>query len=108
MKKHYLKLAAILFVAAIFLTACGLKAQGAGIPAAASISSPTAAPNAKLDGTVIRPLVKPKVEPEKTAWTYEDAKGVSYPVYRSEGGKLFYFKTSAKGTTYKAYITLQD
>ncbi len=107
MKKHSLKFAAILFVLALFGLASCIKAQGVTNVPPALQSSIANAPNAKLEGAVIRPIQKAKVEPEKTGWTYEDEKGRSYPVFRSEAGKLFYFKTSANtGKEYKVYITL--
>jgi hypothetical protein len=107
MKKHTVKLLAILFVLAIFGAASCMKAQGNTIAPMEAQSSITSVPNAKLEGAVIRPLVKEKVEPEKTTWTYEDAKGISYPVFRSATGKLFYYKKAVStGNDYKVYITL--
>jgi hypothetical protein len=107
MKKHTVKLLAILFVLAIFGAASCMKAQSNTIVTPTQKESLTSVPNAKLDGAIIRPLVKEKVEPEKTTWTYEDAKGLSYPVFRSATGKLFYYKKAVStGKEYKAYITL--
>lgn len=41
----------------------------------------------------------------KTSNTYTDTKGVIYPVYRTENGKLFVKKVSKKsGKEYKMYL----
>ena len=102
-----MKFAAIAFVLALFGLASCIKAQSNTIAQMEAQSSLVAAPNAKLEGAVIRPIQKAKVEPEKTTWTYEDAKGLSYPVFRSATGKLFYYKKAAStGNDYKVYITL--
>jgi len=107
MKKHSLKFLAIAFVLALFGLASCIKAQSSTLVTPAPRSLIVSAPNAKLEGMVIRPIAKVKAEPEKTGWTYEDAQGVSYPVFRSEAGKLFYYRTSANtGKEYKVYITI--
>jgi len=42
-----------------------------------------------------------------TGKTFEDKKGVVYPIFKSGKGKFFIVRTSAKtGNTYKQYITL--
>jgi hypothetical protein len=40
-----------------------------------------------------------------TGHTFTDTKGISYPVYLSSTGKLFYNKTAVKsGNVYKVYL----
>ncbi len=38
---------------------------------------------------------------------FTDSKGVKYPVFKSERGKLFYRKTSKTGNVYNVYITTE-
>lgn len=39
-----------------------------------------------------------------TGNTFTDTKGIVYPLYESERGKLYYTRTSKAGNTYKVYI----
>lgn len=43
---------------------------------------------------------------KNTGKTFTDSKGIIYPVYISVNGKLFYYRVSKTGNTYKAYIKL--
>lgn len=59
-----------------------------------------------LDGktfVVQNPAGTPK--DSKTEYVFKDAKGVSYPIYISKGGKAYIIKISKKtGKEYKCYI----
>lgn len=107
MKKHSVKLFALLFVLALFMAACSLRAQTVGNPASASVSRTTTAPNAKIDqsGNYVA-LKKVQAQPTKTGKTFTDSKGNVYPVWMSPKGKLFYTKVSKAGNEYSVYITL--
>lgn len=51
--------------------------------------------------------IKKGAEPLATGYTWEDSKGVKYPIYISNGGKgsAFIIRTSQKtGKQYKAYL----
>jgi len=47
------------------------------------------------------------VKAVNTGKTFEDKKGVLYPIFKSGKGKYFIIRTSAKtGNTYKQYLTI--
>lgn len=47
------------------------------------------------------------VKAVNTGKTFEDKKGVIYPIFKSGKGKYFIIRTSAKtGNTYKQYISI--
>jgi len=47
------------------------------------------------------------VKAVNTGKTFEDKKGVVYPIFKSGKGKFFIVRTSAKtGNTYKQYLTI--
>ena len=110
MKKHFVKLAAILFVLALFTAACSLKAQSySGIPAA-SIEGAVKPANAIVDANGNYQAVSHKkaiTEKQETGKTFTDSKGNVYPVFKSSAGKLYYVRTSKQtGNDYKVYLTL--
>ena len=48
-------------------------------------------------------VVKPKGNDAQTKYTYDDGKFV-YPIWKSAGGKFYYFKRSKNGNIYKVYL----
>jgi len=110
MKKHFVKLAAILFVLAIFTAACSLKAQTVAVSPRASIQGAVKAPNAIVDANGNYQAVTHKTQPSEqsnTGKTFTDSKGAVYPVFKSAAGKLYYIRTSkTSGNDYKVYLTL--
>ena len=108
MKKHFIKLAAILFVLALFTAACSLKAQTVAVSPAASIQGAVKPANAIVDANGNYQAVTHKkaiTENQETGKTFTDTKGNVYPVFKSATGKLFYVRTSANtGNDYKVYL----
>jgi len=108
MKKHFIKLAAILFVLALFSAACSLKAQAVAVSPAASIQGAVKPANAIVDANGNYQAVTHKKvasEQSNTGKTFTDTKGKVYPVYKSATGKLYYIRTSANtGNDYKVYL----
>ena len=109
MKKHFVKLAAILFVLSIFTAACSLKAQSNAVSPAAAQSGSERPANA-IVGTDGNYKAVSKATADKgtdTGKTFTDSKGTAYPVFKSAGGKLYYIRTSKQtGNDYKVYLTL--
>ena len=110
MKKHSVKIFALLFVLALFTAACSLKAQSNVSSPAASIQGAVKAPNAIVgtDGNY-QAVTHKKVTSEQsnTGKTFTDTKGNVYPVFKSSAGKLYYIRTSkTSGNDYKVYLTL--
>jgi len=97
MKKHSIKFLAILFVLAIFSLASCLKAQSGTVSPAHAKQAPTSVPNAMLDQSgnyVAVTHVKATAEPIPTGKTFTDSKGLVFPVFKSQAGKLYYVRTS--------------
>ena len=110
MKKHSVKIFALLFVLALFAAACSLKAQSnSGIPAA-SLQGTVKPANAIVDANGNYQAVTHKKvasEQSNTGKTFTDSKGAVYPVFKSSAGKLYYIRTSkTSGNDYKVYLTL--
>jgi hypothetical protein len=55
---------------------------------------------------IAKTSVKGQSKAIATGKTYTDAKGKIYPVMKSDKGKLFIIRTSAKGSTYKQYLKI--
>ena len=108
MKKHFVKLAAILFVLALFAAACSLKAQSNAVSPAASIQGAVKPANAIVDANGNYQAVTHKkaiTENQETGKTFTDTKGNVYPVFKSSAGKLYYIRTSkTSGNDYKVYL----
>ena len=106
MKKHFVKLAAILFVLALFTAACSLKAQSLDIPAPTE-KSDTQRPNAMIDANGNYRSIPAQAKYADTGKTYTDVTTMkvhnvlkAYP-----SGKLFYFRTSKQtGKEYRCYL----
>ena len=110
MKKHSVKIFALLFVLALFAAACSLKAQTVAVSPAASIQGAVKPANAIVgtDGNY-QAVTHKKVASEQsnTGKTFTDTKGNVYPVFKSSAGKLYYVRTSKNtGNDYKVYLTL--
>ena len=110
MKKHSVKIFAILFVLALFTAACSLKAQTVAVSPAASIQGAVKPANAIVDANGNYQAVTHKKvasEQSNTGKTFTDTKGNVYPVFKSSAGKLYYVRTSKNtGNDYKVYLTL--
>ena len=108
MKKHSVKIFALLFVLALFAAACSLKAQTVAVSPAASIQGAVKPANAIVDANGNYQAVTHKKvasEQSNTGKTFTDTKGNVYPVFKSATGKLFYVRTSANtGNDYKVYL----
>lgn len=46
-----------------------------------------------------------QIEDKQTEYTWEDKKGVKYPIYISKKGALYIKRTSSKGKEYKQYLS---
>lgn len=46
-----------------------------------------------------------QTEDKQTEYTWEDKKGVKYPIYISKKGALYIKRTSSKGKEYKQYLS---
>ena len=107
MKKHFVKLAAILFVLALFTAACSLKAQSnSGIPAA-SIQGAVKPANAIVNESGNYTSVPSKPNFTDTGKTYTDltTNKVHAVLKAYPSGKLFYFRTSKQtGKEYRCYL----
>ena len=108
MKKHSVKIFALLFVLALFAAACSLKAQTVAVSPAASIQGAVKPANAIVgtDGNY-KAVTHKKVASEQsnTGKTFTDTKGNVYPVFKSSAGKLYYIRTSkTSGNDYKVYL----
>lgn len=57
------------------------------------------------EGNYISTSTKKTTTNKPTGKYFIDSNKVKYLVYVSSNGKLFYYKTSKKGNTYKVYIT---
>ena len=110
MKKHSVKIFALLFVLALFAAACSLKAQTVAVSPAASIQGAVKPANAIVDANGNYQAVTHKkaiTENQETGKTFTDTKGNVYPVFKSSTGKLYYIRTSKQtGNDYKVYLTL--
>ena len=110
MKKHSVKIFALLFVLALFAAACSLKAQTVAVSPAASIQGAVKPANAIVDANGNYQAVTHKKvasEQSNTGKTFTDTKGNVYPVFKSSAGKLYYVRTSKNtGNDYKVYLTL--
>jgi len=108
MKKHFVKLAAILFVLALFSAACSLKAQSNAVSPALAQSGSERPANAIVDANGNYQAVthkKAASEQSNTGKTFTDTKGNVYPVFKSSAGKLYYIRTSkTSGNDYKVYL----
>jgi len=109
MKKHFIKLFAILFVLALFTAACSLKAQSNAVSPAPTVQGSERPANAIVDANGNYQAVS-KATADKgtdTGKTFTDSKGAVYPVFKSSAGKLYYIRTSkTSGNDYKVYLTL--
>lgn len=107
MKKHFVKLAAILFVLAIFSAACSLKAQSnPGIPAP-TVQGSERPVNAIVDANGNYTSVPSKATYTDTGKTYTDltTNKVHAVLKAQPSGKLFYFRTSKQtGKEYRCYL----
>ena len=65
------------------------------------------AQNAKVDaqGNYIS-IAKVREPAKNSGKTFTDNKGIVYPVFESEKGKLFYTRVSKAGNDYKVYLKL--
>ena len=110
MKKHSVKIFALLFVLALFAAACSLKAQTVAVSPAASLQGAVKPANAIVDANGNYQAVTHKKvasEQSNTGKTFTDTKGTVYPVFKSSAGKLYYIRTSkTSGNDYKVYLTL--
>ena len=110
MKKHSVKIFALLFVLALFAAACSLKAQTVAVSPAASIQGAVKPANAIVDANGNYQAVTHKKvasEQSNTGKTFTDTKGNVFPVFKSSAGKLYYIRTSKNtGNDYKVYLTL--
>ena len=108
MKKHSVKIFALLFVLALFAAACSLKAQSNAVSPAASIQGAVKPANAIVDANGNYQAVTHKTtasEQSNTGKTFTDTKGNVYPVFKSSAGKLYYIRTSKNtGNDYKVYL----
>ena len=110
MKKHSVKIFALLFVLALFAAACSLKAQTVAVSPALAQSGSERPANAIVDANGNYQAVTHKKvasEQSNTGKTFTDTKGKVYPVFKSSAGKLYYIRTSkTSGNDYKVYLTL--
>ena len=108
MKKHSVKIFALLFVLALFAAACSLKAQTVAVSPAASIQGAVKPANTIVDANGNYQAVTHKTtasEQSNTGKTFTDTKGNVYPVFKSSAGKLYYVRTSkTSGNDYKVYL----
>lgn len=51
-------------------------------------------------------VTKSETTSKATGKFFIDSKGIKYPVYVSSNNKLFYYKVSKSGTTYKTYLKI--
>ena len=69
--------------------------------------SQTVVRDAKGNYTAVKGLKIGKEADKPTGNTYTDAKGIVYPVYVSDKGKVYVIRTSAKtGNQYRQYLKL--
>ncbi len=94
-----IKILALLFVLALFVGACALKAQSVAVTPATPKVNATVDENGNY-----KALVKVQAQPTPTDKTFTDSKGTVHKVWISTTGKEFYTRVSAKGNEYPVYI----
>ena len=108
MKKHSVKIFALLFVLALFTAACSLKAQSNVVSPALAQSGSERPANAVVDANGNYQAITHKTtasEQSNTGKTFTDSKGQVFPVFKSAAGKLYYIRTSkTSGNDYKVYL----
>ena len=107
MKKHSVKIFALLFVLALFAAACSLKAQSNVASPAASIQGAVKPANAIVDANGNYTSIPNKATYTDTGKTYTDltTNKVHAVLKAQPSGKLFYFRTSKQtGKEYRCYL----
>ena len=72
----------------------------------ATAQAQTATKNAQGHYSISKDSVQAK-PPTDTGKTYQDSKGKIYPIFKTDKGKFYVIRTSAKtGKQYKQYLTI--
>jgi len=72
----------------------------------ATAQAQTATKNAQGHYSISKDSVQAK-PPTDTGQTFQDSKGKIYPIFKTEKGKFYVIRTSAKtGKQYKQYLTI--